>query len=119
MAGIDLDGRVFRSVSNSAGGDVDGATTFHYRQQGTLVWATYAGGTVAYGQLLATVRPDGRLDMRYHHVTTDGALKTGRCLSTPVLSPDGCLRLREQWTWTDGAEGSGESVVEQVDEPAY
>ncbi len=43
---IDYDGRRFRSVSNSPGGDVSAETTFDYRQQGEVVQASYSGGGV-------------------------------------------------------------------------
>jgi hypothetical protein len=106
--------RVFRSVANSDGGDVTGETTFHYHQRDDLVWATYAGGSVAFGTLLAKVDALGALDMRYHHVAVDGNFKSGRCHSRPERLPDGRLRLHEQWQWTDGADGQGASIIEEV-----
>ena len=41
LSPIDYEGLVFRSVSNSAGGDVGAETVFHYHQENELVWATY------------------------------------------------------------------------------
>lgn len=79
MMNFNLDGRIFRSVANSATGEVSEATVFRYRQEGMVVWATYAGGAIRYGQLVAVVIADGSLDMRYHHVNTAGALMTGLC----------------------------------------
>lgn len=115
---INYDGRIFRSIANAAGGDVGGDTLFLYHQQGDIGWATYQGGQVAFGTLVATVSPaDGSLDMRYHHVSADGTLKTGRCRSTPFLLPDGCLRLREVWQWTEGGIGEGTSEIEEVPAP--
>jgi hypothetical protein len=111
---LDYEGRSFRSVANTQGGDVDAGTTFHYHQRGAVVWATYAGGSVVFGTLLAQVDPLGNLDMRYQHVSSDGKFKTGRCQSSPERLPDGRLRLRERWQWTDGAEGEGVSVIEEV-----
>lgn len=111
---IDYDDRVFTSISNSATGDVGAETTFHYHQQGDIVWATYTGGSVARGTLIARVRRDGSLDMRYQHVTTSGAIKAGKCLSTPEILVDGRIRLHEQWQWTEGATQMGESIVEEI-----
>ena len=111
---FNYDGRIFRSVANSAGGDVDGETTFHYHQRDGVVWATYAGGAVVFGTLIATVDATGHLDMRYQHVSVDGNFKSGRCHSRPMSLPDGRLRLHERWQWTDGADGQGESVVEEL-----
>lgn len=111
---IDYDGITFRALSNTAGGDVDGDTRFHYRQSGDVVWGTYAGGAVRFGTLVARVDAEGRLDMRYQHVDTSGRFRAGRCASTPERLPDGRLRLHERWTWTEGGEGSGESSIEQI-----
>ena len=47
------EGKTFRSVSNSASGDVSGETRFRYHQDGDLVWATYEGGSVRFGTLVA------------------------------------------------------------------
>jgi hypothetical protein len=111
---IDYDERVFGSVSNSDSGDVGTGTVFRYRQQGKIVWATYEGGAVAQGTLIARVQADGSLDMRYQHVTIDGAMKTGRCLSRPEILVDGRIRLHERWQWTEGGSEAGESVIEEV-----
>ena len=111
---LSYDARVFRSVANSAGGDVDEATTFHYHQRDNVVWATCAGGSVVFGTLLAKADASGNLDMRYQHVSVDGNFKSGRCQSRPESLPDGRLRLHERWHWTGGAEGKGVSIVEEV-----
>ena len=111
---MNYEGRVFRSVANSEAGDVGQETTFHYRQEGQVVWAIYSGGSVLYGTLLAKADSAGNLDMRYQHLTRDGGFKTGRCQSRPELLPDGRLRLHEHWEWTSGAEGAGVSIVEEI-----
>ena len=111
---VDLDGRRFRAISNSSSGDSDGDTVFEYHQDGAVVWATYAGGGVRFGTLIAAVLDDGRLDMRYHQVAADGAIKSGRCHSVPEELPDGRVRLHETWEWTEGGTGSGTSVVEEI-----
>lgn len=111
---IDYHDRIFRASGATPGGDVDGETTFHYRQSGDVVWATYEGGGVRFGTLVARVSPDGALDMRYQQVARSGEIKTGRCVSTPEVLPDGRLRLHERWHWTEGGDGAGTSVVEQV-----
>lgn len=110
----DYDGRRFRAVWNTPNGEVGGETVFAYRQAGDVVWATYAGGGVRQGVLVATVDAEGGLDMRYSHVNDAGALMTGTCRSTPEALPDGRLRLYERWRWTSGDASSGESVVEEI-----
>ena len=112
---IDYNDKIFRSLGSTAGGDVGTDTVFHYRQQERLVWATYHGGEVQYGTLIARVLEDDVLDMRYQHVTTSGALRTGRCRSVPQRLPDGRLHMQEQWAWTEGAAGAGNSELDEID----
>jgi hypothetical protein len=111
---FDYEGRIFRLVESSDGGDVSGETTFHYHQRDDLVWATYSGGSVLFGTLLARVDASGNLDMRYQHVSVDRAFKSGHCQSRPERLPDGRLRLHERWQWSDGAEGHGSSIIEEI-----
>lgn len=114
MTRINYDNRRFASVSNSANGEVSTATVFEYHQDGALVWASYSGGSIVYGTLLAQVDEQDCLDMRYQHLNTAGELMTGRCHSTPEVLPDGRLRLHEQWQWTSGDGSAGTSVIEEI-----
>jgi hypothetical protein len=111
---INYDGRVFKSVQNSAAGEVSGETVFHYRQKGDLVWAEYSGGEIVFGHLIAKVLEDGALEMRYQHLNRHGELMTGKCFSVPEVLPDGKIRLRENWQWTSGDFSEGESVIEEI-----
>lgn len=106
--------RYFRSVANTANGEVSGDTTFHYRQEGQLVWASYQGGSIVFGTLIAKVDERGQLDMRYQHLNRTGELMTGRCHSTPTVLPDGRLRLDEVWQWTSGDRSQGTSAIEEI-----
>lgn len=112
---VDYDGRRFGVAENSANGEVDSATVFEYHQLGSVVWATYRGGGIAFGTLVATADAEGRLDMRYSHVNDGGALMTGVCETTPEVLPDGRLRLHERWRWTSGDGASGTSTLEELD----
>ena len=111
---FNLDGKVFRSVSNTGNGDVSAETRFHYRQTGDLVTADYSGGGIRIGHLIAKVMTGGRLDMRYHHVNDRGDFMLGTCISTPERLPDGRLRFREEWQWLSGDLSSGHSEIEEV-----
>lgn len=111
-----LDGRTFRAAVNASNGEVGDATKFYYHQQGNIVWAEYAGGSIVKGSLIATVQEDQSLDMRYHHVNTNGVLMTGKCRSTPEVLADGRMRMLEVWQWTSGDLSTGESVIEEIRE---
>lgn len=78
-----------------------------------MVWATYKGGQIELGTLVAKVLQDDSLDMRYRHVNSNGEIMTGECESKPELLPDGRLRLHETWRWTSGDRSKGSSVVEE------
>lgn len=106
--------RLFKAVSNSENGEVDQSTIFHYRQTDDLVWATYQGGQVRFGTLVAKVLPDASLEMRYSHVNLDGEMMTGECRSIPELLNDGRIKLNEKWQWTCGDCSAGESTVEEL-----
>lgn len=111
---INYHNRIFRSLSNTGNGEVGAETTFYYQQKDQIVSATYEGGSIRYGTLIAVVDEAGQLDMRYQHVNGQGELMTGRCQSVPELLPDGRLRLHETWQWTSGDLSAGHSVVEEV-----
>ena len=79
--------------------------------------AEYAGGAIDAGQILAQIQPDGRLDLRYRHITAEGELLTGTCLATPEEMPDGRLRLHKDWQWLGGEKTCGCLLVEEVAAP--
>ena len=102
---------------NAPNGDVNEATVFDYYQEDDLVWASYSGGSVRFGTLVAKVDSEGQLDMRYNHVSETGDLKTGMCVSVPEVLPDGRIRLHETWQWTCEDFSSGTSIVEEIPQP--
>jgi hypothetical protein len=107
-------GKRFASIANTPNGEVTGDTVFDYHQRGDVVWATYEGGPVHKGTLVAVVGADGALDMRYQHVNAKGEIMTGECRSTPEVLADGRIRLHETWQWTSGDRSSGTSIVEEI-----
>lgn len=111
---IDYNDKRFRSVESTENGEVSGDTIFHYWQEGNVVWATYKGGNITFGNLIASVDRQGNLDMRYQHLSTDGNLKTGKCISKPQLLEDGRIRLDESWEWTSGDLSKGNSIIEEI-----
>ena len=105
--------KTFRSVSNTSNGEVTDETIFKYLQLGNIVTATYAGGNITMGNLIALVDDEGRLDMRYQHINNKNELMTGSCISTPAILANGKIRLYEKWQWTCGNNSTGESIIEE------
>ncbi|MEO0470980.1 MAG: n-acetylglutamate synthase [Bacteroidota bacterium] len=106
--------RHFRAVSNSDNGEVDRQTTFHYRQQDNILWATYKGTNIRFGTITGIVHEDGRLIFTYQHLNQDNDFMTGRCESRPEELPNGKIRLHESWQWTCADFSKGESIVEEI-----
>ncbi len=106
--------KVFRSVSNTDNGEVTAETTFYYQQQDNIVTATYQGGPILSGNLIAKVDENGILEMRYQHLNQQLEFMTGRCISVPEVLENGKLRLHETWQWTSGDQSRGNSVIEEV-----
>lgn len=55
----DLEGKIFRSVTNSDNGEVGADTIFRYHQSGNVVSAECDGGDIVNGHLVANVLPTG------------------------------------------------------------
>lgn len=107
-------GRLFKPVKTEGTPETSSETVFKYEQKGNLVTATYSGGDIEFGQLMALVQPDYSLDMRYHHWNKDGLLMTGVCHSVPQVLETGRLRLHERWQWTCRDQSHGTSILEEI-----
>ena len=118
MSRIDYDDRRFQPVepdheSPDAAAASDGeAPLAHYHQDGDLVSAEFAGGSVRIGRLVGRVRPDDTIEAGYCFVTVSGQAVAGACVSTPTVLADGRVRLTEDWRRVDGS--SGVSFIEEV-----
>lgn len=118
MVTISYHEKFFRSVENTPNGEVSGRTIFHYREllpagRPVVVWATYRGGSILWGTLTGTKAADGSLSFCYHHVNTEGNLRTGCCESIPTVLDSGLIELSESWRWTNGDLSAGTSMVRE------
>ncbi|MBT2210573.1 MULTISPECIES: hypothetical protein [Actinomadura] len=106
-----LDGRRFRAVQDTVGGEVGTETEFTYHEHDGEVWAEYGGGGVRRGFLVGT-REGDRLDFRYSQLNTAGETSSGHCVTVVTTLPDGRIRLDETWEW-ESRPGSGTSAIEE------
>jgi hypothetical protein len=104
-------GRVFALRANSANGEAAPGTLFQYQQRDRNVWATYRGGRVREGTLVALAGDGDSLEIRYHQENVEGRFRAGRCRALPERLGDGRLLLREAWEWLDGDRSSGAAVI--------
>lgn len=114
MSAFEYHGRIFRGVENYDSGDLNADTRFHYRQTNGAVWATFQGGGVMIGTLVARIQADGSLDMIWQYLATDYRMVSGTCRSTLEVLPDGRYRLHESWKVTQGGDDEGQSVIEEI-----
>lgn len=111
---INYHDKIFKPVSNSANGETDESTAFHYKQEGNILSANYKSKTIQHGQLLGLVNSKGEIEMVYHQINDQGVIRTGKCNSIPEILPSGKIRLHEHWEWTSGDFSKGESILEEL-----
>ena len=104
----------FKSIENSESGEVSAETIFEYFQKDNILWATYSGGSILLGNIIGTVDQDGKIEMRYQHLSSDGTFKTGKCNCSPEILPNKKIRLHESWEWSSGIIGKGKSIIEEI-----
>jgi hypothetical protein len=107
-----LDGVRMRAVVTAHAGEVGAETVFTFRQDGTTVWARYAGGAVRLGFLVGTLAAN-RLAFRYAQVDQAGEVHGGRSTCDVCLLSDGRIRLLEHFQW-ESRDGSGTNVLEET-----
>lgn len=115
---INYNGRQFVAIKDSKNGEVSSKTYFHYKQDGTILSATYSGGDVLKGNMIGIVKEDGSLEFNYSHINVNREIRGGKCTSTPERLPDGRIQLKESWKWLD-EDGIESTVVEEVSDMVY
>ena len=111
---INLNNKVFRLLSNSDHGAVSGSTIFHYKQLNGKVTASYSGGEVIDGQILAAWRSPDQLEMRYQCIMKDHTLKAGKAIAKVKINDVGLIELHLDWQWLGGNSERGTSVYIEV-----
>lgn len=110
---INLHNKTFKSLENSENGEVSDQTLFHYRQEGQMLWAHYAGGSIQKGFLIGRIIED-QLEFSYQHLNQDLEIMTGKCTSRAKVNPDGKIQLYEAWEWTCRDFSKGTSLLLEV-----
>jgi hypothetical protein len=110
---FNFDGKTFQVLRNDGPEvDVTAETRFHFRQQGNIVHADYAGGRVKFGKLLALLEGN---TMRHHYIQINerGEFHSGHGSDEIRVTPDGKIQLIDRWKW-ETKEGSGVCILEEV-----
>ena len=111
---LNLNNRLFFSVSNTENGEITNQTLFKYCQKEQSVWASYSGGNIERGTLIGKFTEQNRIYFTYQHLNIDGEIRIGECKSTLEMLTDGRLRMKESWQWLNGDMSKGYSVIEEI-----
>ena len=90
---LDLDGKKFALISNTAGNASAGETIFTFQQSDQAVRATYEGGGVVLGAIIGQIESENRLNVLFQQVTSDGKLCGGEGRMDVRVSSDGKLQF--------------------------
>lgn len=112
--GLNLNKRIFKSISNTDNGEVSSETIFHYYQEEDCIWAFYSGGKIERGFLIGKFIEEKQIYFTYQHINENKEVRCGECKSTLESMSDGRLLLHESWQWFDSERASGNSVIEEV-----
>ena len=106
---MNLAGMVFRAVSNSKNGHLNSETEMRFTVDDGIVVATYSGGTIVVGHVLAKRTSATELEMLYHGATRDGVQSAGTAHATFSPGSDGRLHMYLNWQWLTGDRSKGQS----------
>ncbi len=110
---LNYDGRTFRSEAEETAGQDGAGPVGHYHQDGSVVWAEFAGGRVLRGTLVGSCDAEGVLSLAYCQLLSDSSVVSGRCTSVPTVLDDGRIRLHEHWERFGPDAAAGTSVIEE------
>lgn len=110
--GLNLDGRQMHAVQTAANGVINRDTIFRFAQEGSSVWASYAGGRIERGFLVG-VAQDAKLTFHYCQLETGGVLNSGHSTCDLQRTADGLLEIIEHFQWASGA-GTGLNIIREV-----
>lgn len=118
MATFNLNQKRFHPLSNSQLGTVNSNTIFDYTEYNGIVRATYHGGTILSGHILAQWQGDSCLKMLYHCLTIDQELKAGQATARLSRTKDGLIHMDLEWEWLGDNKGTGVSHYIEISRKA-
>jgi len=110
---INLNNRKFKSLSNSANGEISDTTIFHYYQRSEMIWAEYFGGEILKGFLIGKIF-NRSLQFSYQHMNHSKEIMTGKCKTQISLNENGKIQLNEEWEWTCKDYSKGTSKLIEI-----
>ncbi|MEE9441728.1 MAG: n-acetylglutamate synthase [candidate division Zixibacteria bacterium] len=114
MSEINLNNKYFKGVENYDDGDFNQDTVFHYRQDKTIVWATFQGGGTRFGTVVGYIDEKESIRMVWQYLSVLDKFISGTTVSEVEILLDGRYRLHEKWTISKPEPLRGTSVIEEI-----
>ena len=106
---MNLKGKTFRAVSNTAHGSINTDTKMHFTSDKGVVAAEYRGGTIVTGHVLGKRINETEMDLVYLSATISGEVKAGKAHAKFSRGEDRKLHMHMDWQWLTGDHSSGQS----------
>lgn len=113
---LHLVGKRFLAQANTANGTINTETEMHFTEDADIIRASYAGGSIVRGDVMARWTGAMQIDMCYHCLTASDALQAGKAKAHFDRTSDGRLAMRLDWQWLTGDRTKGESYWIAVEE---
>ena len=110
MKKVDFNNKKFALLENSQNGEVNPDTIFEYKQDDNLVTATYHGGPVRYGTIIAHLN-GADMEMIYQCLTNDNELKAGKATAKVSITDNNKIKLDLDWEWLHLLISIGQKLV--------
>ena len=111
---MNLKGKTFRAVSNSAHGSINTDTKMQFTSDKGVVAADYKGGTIVTGHVLGKRVNESEMELLYLSATISGEVKAGKAHARFTLGKDKKICMHMDWQWLTGDHSSGQSEWVQV-----
>ena len=106
---MNLKGKTFRAVSNSAHGSINTDTKLHFTSDKGVVAAEYKGGTIVTGHVLGKRVNESEMELLYLSATISGEVKAGKAHAKFTLGEKRKVHMHMDWQWLTGDHSSGQS----------
>ena len=106
---MNLKGKIFRAVSNSAHGSMNTETKMYFTSDKGVVAAEYKGGSIVTGHVLGKRVNESEMELLYLSATISGDVKAGKAHAKFTRGEDRKLHMHMDWQWLTGDHSSGQS----------
>ncbi len=109
---INIHNKKFNIIKNDGpGAEVNENTIFQFYQHEHVIYATYHGGEIEFGELIGTIS-NSTMKFNYSQININKEWNEGHS-SVTIDNSSEKLRLIDNWQW-DSKEGTGECIFQEM-----